>query len=106
MALDNQQPAAEPNPPGNVPADRPAGTPLLLVERRKSPRIKEAPPATPPPPQLEDYQPLIGKPELDELLYLAQSLRGKAIKMVNSTSVGGGVAEMRSEERRVGKECR
>jgi len=94
MALDNQQPAAEPNPPGNVPADRPAGTPLLLVERRKSPRIKEAPPATPPPPQLEDYQPLIGKPELDELLYLAQSLRGKAIKMVNSTSVGGGVAEM------------
>jgi trehalose synthase len=92
MVLDPQPPASDPNvnqhPGGH------AAVPRLLVERRKSPRSKEPPTTTPAPPRLEDYQSLIGKPELDELLYLAQALRGKAIKMVNSTSVGGGVAEM------------
>ncbi len=63
-------------------------------ERRRKPRISETPPAPPPPPQLEDYEPIIGRPELDELHYLARQLRGKTVKMVNSTAVGGGVAEM------------
>ena len=63
-------------------------------ERRKRPRISETPPAPPPPPRLDDYEPIIGKPELDELRFLARPLRGKSVKMVNSTSLGGGVAEM------------
>ena len=63
-------------------------------ERRKRPRISETPPAPPPPPRLDDYEPIIGKPQLDELRYLARPLRSKTVKMVNSTSMGGGVAEM------------
>src|SRR5579864_7856455 len=63
-------------------------------ERRKRPRISETPPTPPPPPRLDDYEPIIGKPELDELRFLARPLRGKTVKMVNSTSMGGGVAEM------------
>ncbi|HYL12664.1 MAG TPA: glycosyltransferase [Terriglobales bacterium] len=78
------------NQPSSVtaPAEAPPG------ERRKKPRIRETPPAPPPPPRLDDYEPLIGKGELDELRYLAQGLRGKTVKMVNSTAVGGGVAEI------------
>ena len=63
-------------------------------ERRKKPRISETPPAPPPPPCLDDYAPIIGQPQLDELHYLARPLRNKTVKMVNSTSMGGGVAEM------------
>ncbi|HEV8524815.1 MAG TPA: glycosyltransferase [Terriglobales bacterium] len=47
-----------------------------------------------PPPKLDDYAPIIGKPEIDELRFLARQLRGKTVKMVNSTAVGGGVAEI------------
>jgi len=64
------------------------------AERRRAPRISETPPAPVPPARLDDYEPVIGKPELDELRFLAQSLRGKTVKMVNSTAVGGGVAEI------------
>src|SRR3954463_10903380 len=66
------------------------------IERRKRPRpkISETPPAPPPPPKLGDYEPIVGKAELDELRFLAQRLRGKSVKMVNSTAVGGGVAEI------------
>ncbi len=63
-------------------------------ERRRKPRISETPPAPPPPPKLDDYEPIIGRPDLDELHYLARQLRNKTVKMVNSTAVGGGVAEM------------
>jgi trehalose synthase len=66
------------------------------IERRQRPRpkISTAPPVPPPPPKLDDYEPIIGKPELDDLRFLARQLRGKTVKMVNSTAVGGGVAEM------------
>jgi len=66
------------------------------IERRQRPRpkISTTPPAPPPPPRLDDYEPIIGKPELDDLRFLARQLRGKTVKMVNSTAVGGGVAEM------------
>ncbi len=64
------------------------------VERRRKPRISETPPAVPPPPCLADYEPLLGKSAIDELHYLASELRGKTAKMVNSTALGGGVAEM------------
>jgi trehalose synthase len=67
------------------------------VERRRRPRnpnISTVPPVPPPPPKLQDYEPIVGKPEIDELRFLAQRLRGKTVKMVNSTAVGGGVAEI------------
>jgi len=63
-------------------------------ERRKQPRISETPPAPAPPPKLDDYEPIIGKAAIDEIRFLAASLQGKTVKMVNSTAVGGGVAEM------------
>ena len=43
---------------------------------------------------LDDYAPIIGKPEVDELRALSGSLRGHSIQMVNSTALGGGVAEI------------
>ena len=46
------------------------------------------------PPKLIDYVPIIGRANLEELVILAENLRGKTVKMVNSTAVGGGVAEM------------
>jgi len=43
---------------------------------------------------LDEYVPLLGEPEVEELRALAKPLRGKRVKMVNSTAVGGGVAEI------------
>ncbi len=63
-------------------------------ERRRRPRISETPPVPPPPPRLDDYAPIIGQAQIDELHFLARQLRTKTVKMVNSTSMGGGVAEM------------
>src|SRR5580704_7270480 len=71
-------------------------------ERRKSPRSNErqlpssllTPPAPAPPPHLDDYRAIIGQAPVDALRFLASDLKGKTIKMVNSTAVGGGVAEM------------
>jgi trehalose synthase len=65
-------------------------------ERRKRPRpkISDTPPLPPPPPKLADYAPIVGQAEIDELHFLAQRLRNKTVKMVNSTAVGGGVAEI------------
>jgi trehalose synthase len=71
-----------------------AATPSPARERRQTPRISQTPPAPPPPPRLDDYEPIIGRAELDELHFLAKALQGKTAKMVNSTAVGGGVAEM------------
>ena len=67
--------------------------PAKTRERRK-PRISETPPIAPPPARLADYEAIIGKSQLDELRFLADALRGKTVKMVNSTALGGGVAEM------------
>ena len=52
------------------------------------------PPAPPPTPHLDDYRNIVGQSQLDALRFLARELKGKTIKMVNSTAVGGGVAEM------------
>jgi trehalose synthase len=65
-----------------------------IREGRRPQRISETPPAPIPPPLLSDYEHLIGRGELDELRFLATDLKGKTVKMVNSTAVGGGVAEM------------
>jgi trehalose synthase len=64
------------------------------VERRKKPRTWETPPAPVPPPHLDDYKEIVGEADIDELRFLARELKAKTVKMVNSTAVGGGVAEM------------
>jgi len=79
---------AQPESPGHFQAK-----PAQVRERRK-PSISETPPLAPPPPQLADYESIIGKSQLDELRFLAGAVRGKTVKMVNSTALGGGVAEM------------
>ncbi|HST79960.1 MAG TPA: hypothetical protein VLN58_15855, partial [Verrucomicrobiae bacterium] len=71
---------------------RDTNLPAHFIERRKHPRIQKEPPPPPAPPRLDDYGPIIGKPELDEIRFLARHLQGKTVKMVNSTAVGGGVA--------------
>ena len=43
---------------------------------------------------LSDYAAVIGEEEIDELRTLAKPLAGRTVEMVNSTAVGGGVAEM------------
>jgi len=43
---------------------------------------------------LEEYAALLGEGEIDELRVLAKPLRGRSIEMINSTAVGGGVAEI------------
>jgi trehalose synthase len=45
---------------------------------------------------LDDYVPVVGTPEMQELHSLASYLKGRSVQMVNSTSVGGGVAEILS----------
>ena len=66
-------------------------------ERRNSRQLPAnilTPPAPPPTPHLDDYRNIVGQSQLDALRFLARELKGKTIKMVNSTAVGGGVAEM------------
>src|SRR5260370_38475534 len=42
---------------------------------------------------LDDYAELLGAGEIEELRALAKPLRGRSMEMINSTAVGGGVAE-------------
>ena len=44
--------------------------------------------------RIEDYVPIVGQPTIDELFHLAKHLQGKRIQNINSTAVGGGVAEI------------
>jgi trehalose synthase len=44
--------------------------------------------------RIEDYIPIVGKSSIDELFLLAEKLKGKSVQNINSTSVGGGVAEI------------
>jgi len=44
--------------------------------------------------RFEDYEPIVGKAVTDELHLLADRLRGTTVCHVNSTPVGGGVAEI------------
>ena len=43
---------------------------------------------------LDDYSAVIGTSEIDEMRALARPLAGRTVEMVNSTAVGGGVAEI------------
>ncbi|MGB0103821.1 MAG: glycosyltransferase [Candidatus Sulfotelmatobacter sp.] len=84
--------AAPESPLDQSPASAPASP--VRRERRKHPRTWETPPAPVPPPRLDDYQGIVGAADIEELRFLARELKGKTVKMVNSTAVGGGVAEM------------
>lgn len=44
--------------------------------------------------QLEDYVGIVGEEEIDSVKALAEKLKGKSVTHINSTSFGGGVAEM------------
>jgi len=44
--------------------------------------------------RIEEYIPVVGQSVIDDLRLLAESLKGKVIQHINSTSVGGGVAEI------------
>jgi trehalose synthase len=62
--------------------------------RHEQLRPEEKPPAPVPPARLDDYKAIVGAAAVDELRVLARKLKGKTVKMINSTAVGGGVAEM------------
>jgi trehalose synthase len=44
--------------------------------------------------KLNDYIPIVGQPIIDDLMLVAEKLKGKIIQHINSTAVGGGVAEI------------
>lgn len=75
------------------PPSKPAGPPARPSSRRL-PSSVLTPPVPPPTPHLDDYRSIIGTAQIDALRFLAADLKGKTVKMVNSTAVGGGVAEM------------
>ena len=78
-----------PAQPAKVPEHAPG-----IFRSRQLPKSIFTPPTPPPPPRLDDYKGIIGASPIDALRFLAKQVKGKPIKMVNSTSVGGGVAEM------------
>ena len=45
-------------------------------------------------PKITDYEPIVGSHTIEELRILAGKLQGKVIQNINSTAVGGGVAEI------------
>ena len=100
---DDSRPQNSDNSTASTEVADPASTPAPPVrERRTADRRNDrklpasvlTPPAPPPPPHLDDYRAIIGQGQIDALRFLARDLKGKTIKMVNSTAVGGGVAEM------------
>ncbi|MFQ5867845.1 MAG: glycosyltransferase [bacterium] len=44
--------------------------------------------------RISDYEPIVGAEVINELKMLVQKLKGRVIQNINSTSVGGGVAEI------------
>jgi len=87
------------NAPFQEPAVKPesvaaAPLPIARPERRKTPRTWETPPAPVPPAPLDHYRSIVGDADIEELRFLARDVAGKTVKMVNSTAVGGGVAEI------------
>jgi trehalose synthase len=43
---------------------------------------------------IDNYIPIVGQGVIDELRFLAERLEGRKIQNINSTAVGGGVAEI------------
>ncbi len=46
--------------------------------------------------KIDDYKPIVGEEIVEELFLIGKQLRGKVVQNINSTSVGGGVAEILS----------
>jgi trehalose synthase len=46
--------------------------------------------------KIEDYKTIVGEEIVEELFIIAKHLKGKVVQNINSTSVGGGVAEILS----------
>lgn len=46
--------------------------------------------------KIDEYIPIVGKPVIDDLRLLADKLKGRIIQNINSTRLGGGVAEILS----------
>lgn len=46
--------------------------------------------------RIEDYVPIVGQAVVEELFLLAEHLSGRVVQNINSTAVGGGVAEILS----------
>ena len=44
--------------------------------------------------RIDEYGPIVGQAIIDDLRLLSEKLRGKVVQHINSTSVGGGVAEI------------
>jgi len=44
--------------------------------------------------RLQDYEPIVGRSCLEELRMLAEKFSGKVVQIINSTFIGGGVAEI------------
>ncbi|MFA4948146.1 MAG: glycosyltransferase [Candidatus Krumholzibacteriia bacterium] len=44
--------------------------------------------------RIDEYGPVVGQAVIDDLRLLSEKLRGKVVQHINSTSVGGGVAEI------------
>ena len=101
-AEDQRAPSAGTTSASGSGHDRRATPAVYVPERRLAdrrigrnvPASVLTPPAPPPPPHLDDYASIVGRAQIDALRFLAHELRGKSIKMVNSTALGGGVAEM------------
>jgi trehalose synthase len=75
--------------------DAGSGTSTVSPRSTRQPTTqKQIPPSPAPPSQLADYKDIIGAAEIEELRTLARNIKGKTVKMVNSTALGGGVAEM------------
>lgn len=45
-------------------------------------------------PRIQDYIPIVGRSTIEELMMLAEKLSGKVVQNINSTYIGGGVAEI------------
>ncbi len=46
--------------------------------------------------EIKDYLPIVGPGVIDDLILLSEKIQGKVIQNINSTAVGGGVAELLS----------
>ena len=44
--------------------------------------------------KIDEYAPIVGEPVIEDLRLIAKRLQGKVVQNINSTPVGGGVAEI------------
>ena len=92
MAVDGQEKsrptgANAPNPGASNPAtfgNLAVASTRRPVERRRKERVRPFPSPKIAAPQLEDYQPIVGNAQIDDLRFLARAVRGKSLRVVSS----------------------